>query len=327
MKKYFCIIVSILCLYLVVGAVSNGIEASPSTKKLITSFPDVKNNLYANEAVAEKKDRDSVKDHEKEHFVLSDEVIVLESGVMSTSVLDLKTLNQQPTASLVKAEHNSKENSAKTQAQQEKAPVKEDEKKLTENEGKAIVNDLLTGVVGTFDRLGKEHQWSYENPPDFEILRPELLKYASESFTDGFLKDVKDDFYCSCDMLPYPNAALDIRFQLHENSSNRFVASSIEFDNMISSGSTIYFTVVKENGKWVLDQYKWVSIDKEPISLTWDEIKAHEEKQGEKVELLNTTTYEGEKVYIFKYVKSGKIMGVFANNSGYMWDVPPDLMP
>jgi len=294
MKKYFCILVSILCLYLVVGAVSNGIEASPYTKKLITSFPDVKNDLYANEDVA------ATKDHESGNVLLKDEMNVAQSAVFSNDFVDLKTA---------------------------KAPVQEDEKQLTQNEAKAIVNDLLAGVVGTFDRLGKEHQWSYENPPDFEILRPELLKYASESFTDGFLKDVKDDFYCSCDMLPYPNAALDIRFQLHENSSDRFVASSIEFDNMISSGSTIYFTVVKENGKWVLDQYKWVSIDKEPISLTWDEIKAHEEKQGEKVELLNTTTYEGEKIYIFKYVKSGKIMGVFANNSGYMWDVPPALMP
>ena len=321
MKKYFCILVSILCLYLVVGVVSNGIEASPSTK-LITSFPDVKNDLNANGTIAE------TKGHEKENILLNEETNVAQSAVFSNDFVDLKTASYtKENSNGAEAEHKRKGNAVAELAQKAKAPIQEDEKSLTQDEAKAIVNELLTGVVGTFDRLGKEHQWSYENPPDFEILRPELLKYASESFTDGFLKEVKDDFYCSCDMLPYPDAALDIRFKIHENSSDRFVASSIEFDNMISSGSTIYFTVVKENGKWVLDQYKWVSIEKEPISLTWDEIKAHEEKQGETVELLNTATYEGEKIYIFKYMKSGKIMGVFANNSGYMWDVPPTLMP
>lgn len=212
-------------------------------------------------------------------------------------------------------------------AKQAEAKIHGDLSVLTKNEAKKIVNDLLSGIVGTFDRLGEKYDWSFENAPDFSILRPELLKYASTNFTDGFLKDVKDDFYCSCDVLPYPDTDLDIRFTLHENTSNQIVASSVEFDNMISSGSTVYYTIVKENGKWVMDNYKWVSAEKEPIHLTWEEVKVNQEKNGSKVELLNTTTFEGKKIYIFKYAGTNTIMGIYADNTGYLLEVPSALLP
>lgn len=220
-----------------------------------------------------------------------------------------------------------KSSSLEELAKQAQAKIHGDLRALTKSEAKKVVNELLSGIVGTFDQLGKKHQWSFENHPDFAILRPELLKYASEEFTDGFLKDVKDDFYCSCDVPPYPYTDFDIRFTLHENTSNRFVASSIEFDNMISSGSTVYYTVVKENGKWVLDKYQWVSIEKEPVHLTWEEVKMYLEKQGSKVELLNITKYKEKEVYIYKYAGQQKIIGMFADNSGYLLDVPSDLLP
>lgn len=195
----------------------------------------------------------------------------------------------------------------------------------TEEEAKEIVGELMSGIVGTFYKLGEEHNWSFENHPDFAILRPQLLNYASKDFTDGFLKLVKDEFFCSCDMPPYPTQNLNIQFTLHEAMSDRFVASSVELDNMISSGSTIYYTVVKEDGKWVMDQYKWVSIEEEPVNLSWDEIKAYMDQQGSKVELLNTTTYNGKKLYIYKYVDQQLMMGIFADNSGHMWNIPADL--
>ncbi|MFC7686219.1 S-layer homology domain-containing protein [Ureibacillus sp. GCM10028918] len=210
-------------------------------------------------------------------------------------------------------------------AKENEAKVDENLKKLTENEAKKIVGELMSGIVGTFNRLGEEHNWSFDNHPDFAILRPELLNYASKDFTDGFLKTVKDEFFCSCDMPPYPYENLDIQFTLHENTSDRFVASSVELDNMISSGSTVYYTVIKENGKWVMDNYKWVSIEKEPVDLSWEEIKSYLDQQGSKVELLNTTQYNGEKIYIYKYIDQELIMGIFADNSGHLWDVPADL--
>jgi len=220
-----------------------------------------------------------------------------------------------------------KSHSIEELAEKAEAKINGDLKVVAENEAKKIVNELLTGIVGTFDRLGEKHQWSFENHPDFAILRPELLKYASQNFTDGFLKEVKDEFYCSCDVPPYPDTDLDIRFTMHENTADRFVVSSVEFDNMISSGSTVYYTVVKENGNWVLDSYKWVPAKEEPIELSWDEVKMYLEKHGSKVELLNTTTYKGKKIYIYEYAEQKPIMGIFADNTGYLWEVPPSLLP
>lgn len=198
---------------------------------------------------------------------------------------------------------------------------------LTKSEAKKIISELMSGIVGTFNRLGEEHNWSFENQPDFKILRPELLNYASKEFTDGFLKMVKDDFFCSCDMPPYPRQNLDIQFTLHENTSNRFVASSVELDNMISSGSTVYYTVIKEDGKWVMDHFKWVSIEEEPVNLSWDEIQPSIEEEGSKVEFLKTTTYNGKTIYLYKYVDQDIIMGIFADNSGHIWNVPRTVYP
>ncbi|WP_052130099.1 S-layer homology domain-containing protein [Ureibacillus sinduriensis] len=205
------------------------------------------------------------------------------------------------------------------------AKVDEQLNALTEEEAKEIVGELMSGIVDTFYRLGEEHNWSFENHPDFAILRPQLLNYASKDFTDGFLKLVKDEFFCSCDMPPYPSENLNIQFTLHEVANDRFVASSVELDNMISSGSTVYYTVVKEDGKWVMDQYRWVSIEEEPVELAWEEIKDYMDQQGSHVELLKTTMYNGQKIYIYKFADQQLIMGVFADNSGHMWDVPVDL--
>ncbi|QCR31005.1 S-layer homology domain-containing protein [Lysinibacillus sp. SGAir0095] len=212
-------------------------------------------------------------------------------------------------------------------AKQAKAKVHGELGILSKKEAKKVVNETLSGIIDTFNRLGEEHNWSFENHPDFTILRPELLKYASENFTDGFLKDAKNDFYCSCDVPPYPYAALDIRFTVHENSSERVVASSIEFDHMVAGGSSVYFTLVKEDERWVMDNYKWVSLEEEPIHLTWEEVKTHMEKDGTKIELLNTTEHNGKTIYIIKYGERQEIIGVYADNTGHLWEVPSSLLP
>lgn len=197
---------------------------------------------------------------------------------------------------------------------------------LSKIEAKNVVKEKLSGIVDTFKRLGEEHNWSFENHPDFSILRPRLLKYATPTFTDGFLKDVKDEFYCSCDVPPYPYAALDIRFNVLENTSDRVVASSIVFDQMVSGGSTVYFTLVKQNGKWFMENYRWVTLQEEPINLTWEEVKANMERDGTKVVLLNTTKHDGKKLYIVKYIEDKTIIGVYADNSGHLFVVPDDLL-
>ena len=320
MKKYLSLLVAILCLYLLTVTPTNTIEAQTPGSKNSTGFLEVKTDNPAFESVTEAKDY-AILDG---MFAPNEEMTSAPNSVVSDNLL-LSSGNQLLEASAPKNNKIDAEDKSIDELAKPAKPTVQ-EKLLSEEEAKKVINDSLAGIIDTFKQLGEEHNWSFENEPDFNILRPELLKYASEEFTDSFLKAVKDDFYCSCDMLPYPDTDLDIRFTIHENTNNKLVASSIEFDNMISSGSTVYYTIIKENGKWVIDQYKWVSPEEEPVTLTWDEIKAHEENQGSKVELLNTTQFNGEKVYIFKYVDTGKIMGVFADNSGYMWDVPPSLL-
>ncbi|MFK2825543.1 hypothetical protein QYG89_07610 [Bacillus sp. B190/17] len=200
---------------------------------------------------------------------------------------------------------------------------------LSEAKAKKTVDELMSGIVGTFRDSGEKYRWSnYNNPANFDVLQPELLNYASESFTDGFLRETASDYYCECDQRFFPDTSLDVRFTLHKSTNQMFAASSIEFINdMGDGGNTVYYTVVKENGKWVMDDIKWVAPEKEPMNVTWDELQAYEKQFDPKVELLNESKYDGRKIYIIRYPELDQIKGVYADNTEILYDVPNELLP
>lgn len=198
---------------------------------------------------------------------------------------------------------------------------------LSEKEAKKIVAESMAGIVEIFVN-GREHYNNVDNPADFSVMRPQLIKYASEKFTDGFLKETAANYYCECDYRFFPDTNLDVRFTLDEHTDGKFTASSIEFINdMGDGGNIVKYSVIQENGKWVMDDIEWVSYEEEALNVTWEEVKAYEEQYGLKVELLNETEHNGRKVYIINMPENEHIMGIYADNTQPLYEVPNELLP
>jgi cell division protein FtsL len=210
----------------------------------------------------------------------------------------------------------------------EKEEVKEDAK-LTDEDIKNVVKGLIEGILQTFRELGAEHNWSNRsNPADFDILKPALLQHASKAFTNGHLKDLAGKYYCECDapLIPYPS--MDIRFTVRENTSGKIIASSIEFSNELhgDNGGTIYFTIIKENGNWVMEGWSYVSPEEEDMHVTWKEYEAYVGEYN-KVTFLNEVTHNGENVYVFFNHDANSLNAVYASSTNSIYDFPIDWIP
>ncbi|MCA1320406.1 hypothetical protein LC085_10840 [Bacillus tianshenii] len=194
---------------------------------------------------------------------------------------------------------------------------------------KGVVKGLFEDIIHTYRELGAKHQWNNRtNPADFEILKPELLQYASTSFTNGHLKELAGKYYCECDAPLIPLPSMDIRFTVHENTSERVVASTIEFSNELhgDNGGTVYFTLIEENGKWVMDGWEKVGPDKEDMKVTWEEYEAYLNRYNE-VTFLNEVTHNGEKVYVFFNHSANWLNAIYARSTNFINDIPVDWIP
>ena len=202
------------------------------------------------------------------------------------------------------------------------------EKPVSDAEAKKITSNVESGIIETFGRLGEKYNWSnLNNPADFKLLRPELLKYASRNFTDTKLKQLSKDLYCQCDAPFFPDTNLDVRFRIHQKTNKKMVVSSFEFINyMGNGGATVYYTIIKENGKWVLNNWEWVSAQKEPINVTWNEIKSFEKLMGVEVKLIRELTYKGRKAIIVYYPSDDMYKLIYRDDTDFIDDVPADLI-
>ena len=143
--------------------------------------------------------------------------------------------------------HTSEKNGEQVATLQNNAEIE----KLDEKTATQIVN----GIMDTFKELGKEYKWLNDsNPADFNILRPELLKYATENYTDSELKTMAEEIYCEC---AYPNIlrpSFDVRFDVIESTSEEMIISTVEpfeYANMTANSSIYTFTL--EDDGWKLD--------------------------------------------------------------------------
>ena len=200
-------------------------------------------------------------------------------------------------------------------------------KAVPEKEVKGIVRSLMEGVMMTFREAGEKYNWANTaTKADFSLLRPELIKFASKSLTDGELKELSQEYYCQCDAPFFPSVEYDVRFTIHENTNKKMVASSIDIMNDLGNGgNTVYFTVIQENGKWVLDDWEYVDSNQEPLQLTWKEIETYEKQFDSNVKLLKETTYQNRKVFIYYLESSNSNKLMFADTSEVLYEVPPEL--
>ncbi|WP_404448475.1 hypothetical protein LG307_04305 [Sutcliffiella horikoshii] len=145
---------------------------------------------------------------------------------------------------------------------------KEEETVVPEEEIPGLVDNLMEEIIQTYYDLGKEFNWDNinGNPADFEVLKPELRKYASEIMTQGHLKEITPFFYTPRDGTFIPSRNFDIRYTiLEKNTPNKIVISTIGLEDYISPPETVYYTLIKEDDKWVLDDWKRVGVEEEPL--------------------------------------------------------------
>lgn len=195
-------------------------------------------------------------------------------------------------------------------------------RELSRKEIKKITTELYDGIRNSFIDLGMKHQWNNErNPADFNILSPALRNYATEKFTNGYLKDLSNDYYCDCDAWMFPIVDFDIRMDVIENTPQRIVVSGIEFDSMIFSGGTLYLTIIRDGENWLIDDWKYVSNQDKKLNVTVDEYLAHLERSGEGGSFVKEITHNGRKVYVSS-LDGLTYEGIFADTSEIIFDIP-----
>ncbi|MBS4212783.1 esterase/lipase family protein [Neobacillus rhizophilus] len=199
----------------------------------------------------------------------------------------------------------------------------------TAAETRNIIQNLKNGIVQTYQDHVKKHEWeNVQNMSNFSMIRPQLLNYATQNFTDSELEKISSNYFKGGgDYAYFPIDDFDVRFTIHERTPSKIVASSIEFKNEImATMDTVYYTAVRKNGKWVLDTWKFVDYKNEPLNLTWSEIKTYAKKHGHDAKLVKETSYKGKKVYIVdNYVDFDHVM-IYAESSDYA-PVPPEIEP
>ena len=212
-----------------------------------------------------------------------------------------------------------------------------EETKVDDSEIRKIAEDVYTKLVEAIRRAGEKNNWGYQSKPDPTILEKEINSYATTSLINTIIKPNKDNLYCECDIQVLPSPEFNSRFIITENAPDRFTIYTIQpMDEIGNSGKHIYFTFIKENDQWKIDQIKMESHFTTPLNLTWEEVKPFlEELYEQEIELTgekmveNVVAYDDEnkeisepvKTYLFTVKNDSVVKGIFSNSGRIIYDV------
>lgn len=205
----------------------------------------------------------------------------------------------------------------------------EEEIALPDEQIPTLVDNLMEKIIQVYYDLGIEYNWNNlnGNPADFEILKPELRKFASESMTEGHLKEITPFFYTARDGTFIPARGFDIRYTIKENTPNKIVITTIGLEDYISPAETVYYTLIKEDDKWVLDDWRRVGAEEEPLHITLEEFKASRATWGSDFVFLEEVTHNGEKIYVYKLENSPSVEAVYASTSKLIYGPLDEWIP
>lgn len=193
---------------------------------------------------------------------------------------------------------------------------------MTEEEAKTIIVQQNEGIRKIlFDRnvgIGTEQE--------YQEIRPELLKFGSESFVDSFLKErvlaPEGDNLDTPIILPF---IPEVRFELLDASDNQFKVKTVNLD--ITTGyfnGTVYITAIKSGTSWVIDETKYVDSSIEPLQVTKEELDTFLSIYPDTVPLTfkSEEVINGKKFYIFEYEYNGskRLQGISADTMEVIHD-------
>lgn len=196
-------------------------------------------------------------------------------------------------------------------------PDDQQEKELTEEEAVAIAKKLMGEFTQLMRDMGEKNGWNYENPADYETAKPELLKVATEDFSDQSLKEYVESYYCSCDSVwfaEFNDRTVRIETELREE--NAFSVKGLVLPNYVSGGYEITLFVTKEEDGWKLDGWDNSYFIGKEMNFTKEEIQiAHpdkEIKEEQYLEQYDVTVYraESEQEVLGISKKDGELYGI-----------------
>ncbi|WP_147534565.1 DUF3298 and DUF4163 domain-containing protein [Bacillus marasmi] len=201
---------------------------------------------------------------------------------------------------------------------------KETSDDLKVDEVQKILESNLDSILNTFNTLGDQHQWGPNLRPDFNIIRPEVLPFATEEFADTSLKEFAENYYCDCDSFIYPQIQYDVRF-IVEQEDNKLNISAIEpATEMTNMGFQWEFQLIKENETWKLAKWETQSLQGKDLKLTKEEARKLLSRYSSKPEFIKE--YESKdgarKAFLFKIAdqNSEMLMAISSKDTQLLYD-------
>lgn len=191
----------------------------------------------------------------------------------------------------------------------EKVDSKVEEKmvsKKVESLEKQEVQEILEGNINslfdTLKKLGNENGWGPTQPADYEKVKPEILPYVTEEFAELKIKELVKEFYCDCDTGYKPKIDYNVRFSFEQPSESVLEITALETATDIENmGVTHTFQLIKENGRWKMNDWEFESLDGKDIQLTKEEAEKILSKNGDHLEFIKEydSKKAGGKAYLF----------------------------
>jgi len=197
---------------------------------------------------------------------------------------------------------NNEQTKTEVETNTEQEVVKETKGKLEQNEVQDLLRTNLDNIFEVFVSSGEENGWNTANAPDFNILRPELLPFATGSFIDTTLKEMSQEYYCECDASFKPIIEYGVHFTFEETDNNELHIEALEPATELSNTGLLWsFKLVKEEESWKMKDWNHQLIEDQDLKLTKEEAEillASEYETPEFVEEYESKTTGGKHSYL-----------------------------
>ena len=196
--------------------------------------------------------------------------------------------------------------------------------KLEQSEVKGLLRTNLDFIFEVFASAGEENGWNTTNEPDFNILRPELLPFATESFIDTTLQEMSQEYYCECDASFKPNIVYDVHFIFEEKEENELHIEALEPATELSNTGLLWsFKLVKETDTWKMKEWNVQTLENQDLKLTKEEAETlltNEQETPEFVEEYESETDGRAFLFRLKSANGERLVGISSENSSLLDD-------
>lgn len=186
------------------------------------------------------------------------------------------------------------------------------------------IQNLLTETQVKIDDVIQYYKNVQPARPAYSEIRGELLQYAMPTIADSSLKEYYETSCTQCDHMLFD---IPMDFDLHYNlleHTGKIVIETAYPDNDMTNGHMAEITLVKDNGKWKMEDYLAWSFEERPLDISQEEAERYIVKNLDwlDIETIDFQTYdESEGVYYFDvYSQDGTYTEVkFERTTGYVY--------